>query len=118
MFHLEALTVRPEFRGKGIGLALHKRLKVLFRKNWPWVRYASGEVTSVGALRLLIKVYGTPLYIADQISQFTLEEAVSRLPLVGTTDERGNIDTSYGALWANVWLGPGRPPKDHPWADK
>jgi GNAT superfamily N-acetyltransferase len=117
LFHLEGLTVNPELRGKGIGIALHKKLHSIVRRRWPWHRYATGEVTSVGALRLLKRVFGDPLYIADNVKRYTYEEALTLLPAYGCTDANGVIDCTRGTLYVNVWYGRGAPPKNHPWKE-
>lgn len=117
LFHLESLAVKPELRGKGIGIALHKKLHSIVRKRWPWFHYASGEVTSAGALRLLKKLFGDPLYIDDNIQRLTYEEALTRLPEYGCTEADGSIDCRQGYLRVNVWYGRGAPPEDHPWKD-
>lgn len=115
MFHLESLTVDTAFRGKGIGIALHKKFRALVQRRWSQFQYATGEVTSAGALRLLVRVYGEPLSVADDVKRYTFAEALQRLPCLGRTDEAGYIDCSGGHLNVNVWIGRGPLPKDHPW---
>jgi GNAT superfamily N-acetyltransferase len=118
LLHLETLLVNPAFRGRGIGVALHQELRKLVQRRWPWQQYATGQVTSVGALRLLAKVYGKPLYIADDIRRYSFEEASKCLPCLGRVDAQSQIDCSGGYLDVNVWLGRGLPPAHHPWREE
>ena len=84
-------SVLPEFRNRGYGLKCLQLIKQRFND----VRYIIAEPMSQTILKLNIAAFGEPIMLGDDFDEFSVEEAMKRLPVSTTEDEDGELTNSY-----------------------
>lgn len=92
----EFLSVKPEFRGRGVGEALLVEFKRYLRSRYPGIKYIFSDATSKRSLRVAIRALGAPVAMDNDIRMVTLREAMALLPESLEVDERGNLDAGGG----------------------
>lgn len=94
--NIEYVGVDKAAQGHGIGSqALKDAVKNIVEKN-PKVEMISADAASQQSLSAFKKAFGEPSYIADDIREYTFDEAMKILPKTAELDSGGAINGSRG----------------------
>jgi GNAT superfamily N-acetyltransferase len=89
---LHYIGIKGPHRGKGLAVALLKILADTLKHEG--AKRVCAQATWKGALQMMIKAWGKPVYLADDINEYTLDKAMELLA-DRSPEKYGRIESGY-----------------------